>query len=486
VKRECLDGGAGILRVLIMMHRNQAWVYVTGVVCGLMGLGGCTVYVQNAPPPEPVVYQSPPPAPAPEVVVQPEPYQPPPADVVTVYHGDLDPYGHWVDVAPYGSCWVPNAVPFGWAPYTVGHWVYSDVGWTWVSVDVETNWGPVVYHYGSWYEAPGVGWCWVPGVTWAPAWVAWREGGGYMAWAPLPPQVVFGGVFGVAVVNRYVPANRYVVVDERYADDRNIHEHIVRNDITIVNRTTNITNITIVNGRVENHGVAVEHVERVTGRQIERVEVTKAATPEEARRLAAEGKPAFYAPPAVEQAQAKREEDRVAHQQKVQENQQQAAERKDQAEQKRVEAQDDREKAAADAKAKQEAEQADRQKAEQEKVDQEKAQREQAEADAKAKADQEKMDREKAAADAKAKQEQEVADRQKAAQEKSDQEKADREQAVADAKAKQEQQHADQAQAAAEQKAKAQSQQQQKQQPKNAPKPKQPDEGQPPQQQQQH
>ena len=196
-----------------MMHCNKGWIGTMALAAGglamMAGLNGCTVYVQPAPA---VVYQdqpAPPPAPlppAPVVEVAPEPYQPPPPEVVTVYHGDLDPYGHWVDVAPYGACWVPNYAPAGWAPYTVGHWVYCDYGWTWVSVDAEANWGPVVYHYGSWYEAPGVGWCWVPGVTWAPAWVAWREGGGYVAWAPLPPQVVFGGVFGVAVVDRYVPA----------------------------------------------------------------------------------------------------------------------------------------------------------------------------------------------------------------------------------------------------------------------------------------
>jgi hypothetical protein len=245
-----------------------------------------------------------------------------------------------------------------------------------------------------------------------------------MCWAPLPPQVVFGGVFGVEVVNRYVPADRYVMVDERYADDPNVHDHIVRNNVTIINRTTNITNITIVNGRAENRGVAVENVERVTGRQVQRVEVTKAQTPEDARRLAAEGRPVVYAPAAVEQAQ-----------------------------QKKAEAQEQREATVADEKAKADQEKADRQKADQEKVDQEKAQRdqaaadekakadqakaqrEQAAADAKAKADQEQADREKAAADLKAKQEQEQADRQQAAQEKADQAKAAREQAEADAKA---------------------------------------------------
>ena len=57
---------------------------------------------------------------------------------------------------------------------------------------------------------------------------------------------------------------------------------------------------TIVNGRAENRGVEVEHVERVTGRPVERVAVERATTPEDARRLASEGRPVVYAPLAVD------------------------------------------------------------------------------------------------------------------------------------------------------------------------------------------
>src|SRR6185295_1873761 len=30
--------------------------------------------------------------------------------------------------------------------------------------------------------------CWIPGTLWSPAWVAWRQGRNYVAWAPLPPK----------------------------------------------------------------------------------------------------------------------------------------------------------------------------------------------------------------------------------------------------------------------------------------------------------
>ena len=38
----------------------------------------------------------------------------------------------------------------------------------------------------------GTGWVWVPGYTWAPAWVSWRYGDGYAGWAPLPPDSFAG------------------------------------------------------------------------------------------------------------------------------------------------------------------------------------------------------------------------------------------------------------------------------------------------------
>ena len=52
----------------------------------------------------------------------------------------------------------------------------------------EDDWGWVVYHYGRWAHDRGLGWFWVPGDEWAPAWVDWRYGGDDIGWAPLPPD----------------------------------------------------------------------------------------------------------------------------------------------------------------------------------------------------------------------------------------------------------------------------------------------------------
>ena len=74
--------------------------------------------------------------------------------MVTVYERDLNPYGHWVEVANYGRCWVPNNRPEGWRPYRYGHWANSDQGWVWVAEDHDADYGEVCYHYGRWYERP--------------------------------------------------------------------------------------------------------------------------------------------------------------------------------------------------------------------------------------------------------------------------------------------------------------------------------------------
>jgi hypothetical protein len=233
-------------------------------------------------------------------------YQPPPPEVTAIYESDLNPYGSWVAVDGYGQCWAPNSRPAGWEPYTVGYWADTDYGWTWVPVDDESQWGDLTYHYGRWYNAPSAGWVWIPGTTWAPAWVAWREGGGYCGWAPLPPEAGFGTQYSSEDTDRYVPASHFVYCDERYVTAGRVDQHIVRNDVTIINNTTNITNITYVNNHAVNQGMSAANVSRATGRPVEKVALATAATPDEARKLAAAGKPVIYAPPKVQQAEKRR------------------------------------------------------------------------------------------------------------------------------------------------------------------------------------
>jgi hypothetical protein len=96
----------------------------------------------------------------------------------------LAPYGRWVSTPEYGEVWVPTVSDPHWRPYTHGEWVYTQQGWTFVSAD---PWGWAPFHYGRWIYYPSLGWAWIPGTEWAPAWVTWRYGTDYIAWAPLGP-----------------------------------------------------------------------------------------------------------------------------------------------------------------------------------------------------------------------------------------------------------------------------------------------------------
>jgi hypothetical protein len=169
--------------------------------------------------------------------------------------------GTWVQTDDYGYVFQPNVSDPDWAPYSDGHWVYTDVGWTWVS---DEPWGWATYHYGRWANIDGMGWVWVPGYRWAPAWVSWRYGGGYAGWAPLPPETLVGAEYaesGVQVgigfhfggdvdVNFNIGPGCYNFVRVGDLGDPNYRGHFVdrSNNYVVINKTTNITNINVNRG----------------------------------------------------------------------------------------------------------------------------------------------------------------------------------------------------------------------------------------------
>jgi hypothetical protein len=172
--------------------------------------------------------------------------------------------GRWVNVPGYGRCWQPTNTAPDWRPYMFGHWVYTDdYGWYWVS---EEPFGWATYHYGRWAQLD-IGWCWVPGRLWGPAWVTWQFGDGYAGWAPLPP-VRYGQA---AQIHPW----SYCFVEDRFIFDRNVrnrYQPVTRN-VTLINNTRNITRIENVNNRIVNRGVDIAQVEKAAGKKTERVKV---------------------------------------------------------------------------------------------------------------------------------------------------------------------------------------------------------------------
>jgi hypothetical protein len=102
---------------------------------------------------------------------------------IRYYADDLDSNGTWTYVDDCQSwCWTPTAVAVDWRPYAYGRWGCYGGGMTWVSTE---PWGYVTYHHGRWGWGPRIGWYWIPGIYYSPAWVAWNCCDGYFGWAPL-------------------------------------------------------------------------------------------------------------------------------------------------------------------------------------------------------------------------------------------------------------------------------------------------------------
>jgi hypothetical protein len=162
---------------------------------------------------------------------------------------DLDDNGDWRDDPNYGHIWFPRT-EVGWAPYHTGHWDWiAPWGYTWVD---DTSWGYAPFHYGRWVVVGGH-WGWIAGpvnvqAVYAPALVVFIGGGpggwgGNVGWFPLGPREV------------YIPPYQ---VSRGYMNQVNISNTTVNittvtnvYNTTIINHTTNITNITYANRNVQ-------------------------------------------------------------------------------------------------------------------------------------------------------------------------------------------------------------------------------------------
>ena len=161
--------------------------------------------------------EPPPPPPDADVDMNAPPPQaaepPPQAPDQQAFEQQLAPYGRWVVTPEYGRVWVPANVGPEWQPYADGQWVSTSWGW---SFSAPVPWGWAVYHYGRWAWGPALGWYWVHGYVWGPAWVSWRWVNGYACWAPLGPRgYVYGRRWHGWVVVPYAhfthPIHRWVV-----------------------------------------------------------------------------------------------------------------------------------------------------------------------------------------------------------------------------------------------------------------------------------
>jgi hypothetical protein len=189
--------------------------------------------------------------------------------------------GSWIEVGDYGYCWQPDvAGDPSWRPYADGYWAYTDEGWTWVSYE---DFGWATYHYGRWVRLADYGWVWKPGYEWGPAWVSWRFGGGYAGWAPLPPEteVIYESrpLTGHLDVEFDIGPAYYNFVDVRYIGEPVLRSRIVNvnQNVTYINQTVNVTNITYKNKTVYNYGPDLNVVNQYSSRPIQRLKLERQA-----------------------------------------------------------------------------------------------------------------------------------------------------------------------------------------------------------------
>jgi hypothetical protein len=198
-----------------------------------------------------------------------------------VFFNTLQPYGSWIRTDRHPYVFVPANVGPDWAPYTRGHWIYTErFGWYFES-DEPFAWA--TYHYGRWAYSQDIGWYWVPGTRWAPAWVTWRRGDNYVGWAAIPPE---GDGYAVDVDVRvgdvpqgywyFVPASQF------FAPRLDVVVQRGDRDPDAFNRTKLAGPVVIQNNIVVNTVIDLNFIEQQTKQKVEARKVEEVSDPKQA------------------------------------------------------------------------------------------------------------------------------------------------------------------------------------------------------------
>jgi hypothetical protein len=215
-------------------------------------------------------------------------------------HQKLMPYaGRWEQQSGGSDMWVPE-VPEGWRPYTDGRWLFTDQGWAWAANE---PWGWLPFHYGRWNYRADLGWAWVPGYVWGPAWVAWRSGGGYVGWAPLPPTVGFSAETGLALGDVAISPGFFTFVSERNLLSQRASTVILPTTRNVgIARSTQISGrYALMGGKVFNSGVSAARIAQAMGHPVQRFQISSLARP-----ISGMANGPFYQPAVLTRAAATR------------------------------------------------------------------------------------------------------------------------------------------------------------------------------------
>jgi len=189
-----------------------------------------------------------------------------------VFYSALEPYGEWIAFDGI-LVWRPLHVRYGWRPYLHGRWIWTNYGWYWYSYE---PFGWATFHYGRWYYDDYYGWIWIPDHIWGPAWVEWRYSHDYIGWAPLPPHIHFSIHIGISSSPRWVAPIHYwnFIPCDRFISTR-VADYVqpIERTRRIFGNTRSILNIKYENGKVVNHGIDTDLIEKHTRKRINRADV---------------------------------------------------------------------------------------------------------------------------------------------------------------------------------------------------------------------
>lgn len=198
-----------------------------------------------------------------------------------VFFDELQPHGLWVRHPQYRYVWCPAGVSADWRPYTQGRWIYlADYGWYFAS-DEPFAWA--VYHYGRWHDDDNLGWCWVPGTRWAPAWVSWRRSDEFVGWAPLPPESD-GFSVEVNVTQEDLPETNWFFVPVANFVEPDLSVNIVfgDRDPDLFARTEFVGPVVVQNNVVVNNVIDIDFIQQQINQDITVYNVEATDQPETA------------------------------------------------------------------------------------------------------------------------------------------------------------------------------------------------------------
>lgn len=154
-------------------------------------------------------------------------------------------------------------------PFTNGQWVNSDAGW---NFKAPTDYEETTSHYGRWNYSPALGWVWLPGRVYSPAWVDWKEDENNIAWAPLPPSSY---LVNNAITVPVISDDNYIVVEKKDFVQPEIYKYMYKENKNkiMIKEMRRSDGVIVRNNITYNVGPDITMIRKITNMPLEPVKI---------------------------------------------------------------------------------------------------------------------------------------------------------------------------------------------------------------------